>query len=100
MRGVRWSAEHGGSGAMYNRGCRCEPCKARHRERMTEGNKRRWAQRVTGANGDWFAASVLDHGTSSAYTNWGCRCDPCRGAATRRNREWRETHPRVPTKST
>lgn len=29
------------------------------------------------------------HGTLTGYTSGGCRCDACRGAATRHRREWR-----------
>lgn len=94
------SATHGGSGTLYNQGCRCELCTEAHRVRMMLSNRTRFNERIRGANGDWYAPRASTHGTSSTYTNWGCRCDPCRAEAAVRNRAWRDAHPRGATSST
>lgn len=39
----------------------------------------RHAERVM-HNGRWLAPNAHDHGRSSTYSNWGCRCDPCTDA--------------------
>jgi hypothetical protein len=57
----------------YQAGCRCEVCTTAHRERM-----RGWATRVAG--------SPPEHGTVNAYTNYGCRCGPCKAAQSEENR--------------
>ena len=44
-----------------------------------EWRRRKWEQRVTGANGAWFHPEAK-HGTANGYTSYGCRCDACRAA--------------------
>lgn len=40
-----------------------------------------------------FDPALLKHGKASTYTNYSCRCDECREAATRWSREWRQKNP-------
>lgn len=40
-------------------------------------------------NGRWIARNA-PHGTWGGYTNWFCRCDPCRAANTRGMRTYIE----------
>lgn len=94
------SAVHGGSGTLYNQGCRCEPCREAHRERMRDGNARRAAERIRGENGDWYAPRAAEHGTTSTYSNWGCRCDPCKDRQSERNLWYHQTHRKSGSKST
>jgi Sigma-70, region 4 len=62
-----------GTPYRYGRGCRCEKCsKAVRQQRL-----RRYQQEPP------------QHGTESAYSNWGCRCDPCRAAGSKANRRHR-----------
>lgn len=37
------------------------------------------------------AGRPVPHGTASSYNNHGCRCDPCRAAATAARRAWRRS---------
>jgi len=62
--------EHGAR--RYNRGCRCEECKAGHAERAAQQRERR-RQRA-------LDPEDPRHGTLSFYSNYGCRCDRCRSA--------------------
>lgn len=71
------SATHGGSGTLYNKGCRCDPCRVAHYRRMAASVAKRWAARIPGENGRPYAVGAHSHGSTSTYTNWGCRCDPC-----------------------
>ena len=73
-------AAHGGSGTLYNRGCRCAPCLVAHRLRTRIARKARFAERVWRvADGVpyLYAVRASVHGSKSTYTNWGCRCPPC-----------------------
>lgn len=64
---------HGGSGAGYSRGCRCEECTEANTLRYREQFQHR--QRLLARNPD-----CVEHGRVSTYVNWGCRCDPCKEA--------------------
>lgn len=62
---------HGVNG--YNwRKCRCAICRAANAERALEYRKRRLA------NGGIPAKTA--HGKASTYSNWRCRCEPCKEA--------------------
>jgi hypothetical protein len=76
-RGVKGTGEHGGSGTLYNGGCKCEPCVVAHRKRMAVLRTARWAQRVIGEDGYWFHPFAPNHNRST-YNNYGCRCAVCR----------------------
>lgn len=56
-----------GTHSKYSRGCRCDECKAGHREYTA--NRRKAA----------LAEGTLSHGRASTY-DAGCRCDKCRMA--------------------
>lgn len=64
---------HGGSGAGYVRGCRCEECTEANRVRCLRRREERLALIL--ANPE-----LATHGKYTTYVNWGCRCDPCREA--------------------
>lgn len=89
-KGKPGSAAHGGSGGLYNDGCRCEPCRISHRARMLVGVQKRFRERVTGANGRPYAPRARVHGSPSTYGNWGCRCDPCLLAGSKHNQRQKE----------
>ncbi len=59
--------------------CRCDECAAER----TEKNRRHQARRLAGR--ELIAGRLVHpmavHGTTSAYTHWGCRCTECREAA-------------------
>lgn len=88
-RGVPGSAEHGGTGSLYNTGCRCEPCVLGHRARMAKSRKERRASRVW-IEGHLVAVKARFHGTASTYQNWGCGCPPCLEAGREKNRSLHE----------
>jgi hypothetical protein len=64
-------ARHCGTAHGYNRGCRCDRCRAAHRQGQAEYRRRRFELTRTDGLPDG-----VRHGVS-AYTNWGCRCDVC-----------------------
>ena len=72
---------HGGSGAGYQRGCRCEPCRAAHAARTYRRTQERYA--YTASHG---LPSKVKHGLC-AYRNWGCRCAVCFEAASYQNQK-------------
>lgn len=74
-----------GTPAAYHFGCRCDECRKANRERCyTTFNSMK----------ERLASTDREHGTSSTYSNWGCRCTACCDAwagmmaeqAARRNR--------------
>jgi hypothetical protein len=85
-KGFPGSAEHGGTGSLYNSGCRCELCVLAHRRRMREGRVRRRSERVM-VKGALVAVKAATHGTVSTYRNWGCQCPPCHKAGQISNRQ-------------
>lgn len=66
---------HGGSGRMYEYGCRCDICRAAHNARINRRRRERDPADYTG-----------EHGKPSTYVNWNCRCDLCREAWSEVNR--------------
>jgi hypothetical protein len=85
----RWAAERGvtcyepppvhGRSRYQRSGCRCEVCVAAYYADTAAQKAKR------AANQD-----RAPHGTASGYTNWRCRCDPCKAAGARQNAEtWR-----------
>lgn len=83
---------HGGSGAGYSRGCRCDDCKAAHAARMrayyarnprvrTDAEKTDLAERrKTRLNRGLPNPDDSRHGTATGYRDYGCRCDRCKAA--------------------
>lgn len=68
-----------GNPQSYNRGCRCEHCKASNSQRATE-----------------YRDGLLDrsmpeasHGTNAGYVQWACRCERCKEAGV----IYRKSHP-------
>jgi hypothetical protein len=68
---LRHPAEHG-TDSMYRRGCKCDECRRAHRESI-------YAWRET--------RGVKEHGLATSYFNYGCRCVPCKEAASLQRRE-------------
>lgn len=62
-----------GQRASYAAGCRCVPCTDANTERLREAKRLRV---------DRFRRGEIEppHGVKSTYTNYDCRCDPCREA--------------------
>ena len=54
--------------------CRCKAC--------TKANRDRHRQETAELHG---RVEDAPHGTSTAYSNWGCRCDACKAAYRIRN---------------
>ncbi len=73
-----------GLASTYSAGCRCAECRRAHtRYQASLRAKRLSSGRVLG-----------EHGKSSTYSNWGCRCERCRlawRAEMRRQYEARQT---------
>lgn len=67
---VKELAEHGTT-RRYRQGCHCQPCKTANAEKSAA---QREVYRITAAVDP---AAVPEHGTLTAYAQWGCRCDPC-----------------------
>lgn len=57
----------------FSRKCRCEVCKQAAMEYM----RKRKAERIQMLKDGLVE---IEHGTLSAYGNWGCRCDECKEA--------------------
>lgn len=62
-------AAHGTYSYYHNHKCRCDECKAAHRDHM-----RAWRERAR-----TYPADQIPHGVDG-YRNYGCRCDTCRDA--------------------
>ena len=63
-------------------GCRCEACTRANTERArTEQASRRKRQPPSGS-----------HGRYTTYTNWGCRCGPCKAAGAAKNKAYADAH--------
>lgn len=72
-----------GTGHAYNLGCRCEVCRKAHSKRVApavlRNREKRWAERVTDDTGHLVHPDPYGgHGSVTAYTGCGCRCDICR----------------------
>lgn len=67
----------------YNRlGCRCQRCRlAMENHREAIGLARRIPAGPTRRTRKPKATKPIPHGTPNGYTNYGCRCDACRKAA-------------------
>ena len=83
------TAEHGGSGARYARGCRCQPCREANTRRAM---RRRQERRALAASGS--IPETVRHGSAATAGNWGCRCDLCIEAVRVRNHEYQLAHKR------
>jgi hypothetical protein len=62
-----------GTMAGYKRGCCCFDCRCANTDRVLVQNAQRRARLNAGL------ASPA-HGRYTTYSNWGCRCQPCRDA--------------------
>lgn len=71
---------HGVAG--YKRGCRCDKCATAHGEAYRRFRRDRLDAGLT--------PDDPRHGTVTGYLNWGCRCELCRAAGSRNNREAKE----------
>ncbi|MFJ3705055.1 MULTISPECIES: helix-turn-helix domain-containing protein [unclassified Streptomyces] len=72
-----------GSPGRYKAGCRCDTCRAGHRDRLRVKKTERYARHKAGL-------AVFTHG-ASAYGNWGCRCQVCtREHAAKMAAQWRK----------
>lgn len=78
--GLKLKKSEHGTPSMYNRGCRCEPCKTRQRQRAKEQQAKRLAKVQAGE-------ASFAHGLSG-YTNWNCRCAVCKAAGSDANRAY------------
>jgi hypothetical protein len=72
--------EHGTLGCYRIRKCRCQDCTTANR---LFGRDRSARLRAKGARDP----RLVPHGTTSGYTNWACRCDPCFEAEFHRPRQ-------------
>ena len=68
--------------------CRCDECRAENRRTQQKRKNAILAKWIEG-RGDEMD---IPHGTESGYQNWYCRCDPCKAAGARMNREALERH--------
>lgn len=60
---------HGLAGT-YRSGCRCDECRKANTERCRISREQR-ARRTP---------PLEAHGKAATYSNWACRCDPCKAA--------------------
>lgn len=67
-----------GTPSTYNRGCRCEECRANHYERM--------CKTFENIRGKGLPEGDKRHGTINGYINYSCRCEPCKGAGAAKNK--------------
>lgn len=77
-----------GTAACWQRGCRCDLCRAANAVRFKKMRTERAGNQIP---------EHVTHGTLTCYRNWGCRCDPCTNANTLASRpayeRWLERHP-------
>jgi hypothetical protein len=73
---VKAKKERHGTAVEYNRGCRCEECKAHNAARHRAGAVDRMSR-----------PEEIPHGTESGYVNWYCRCGPCSSVGRAKLRE-------------
>jgi hypothetical protein len=64
---------HGDAVRGYNRGCRCDECRAANTARYHAQRALRIARLEAGE-------LIVAHGSVSTYNNYLCRCDECRVA--------------------
>lgn len=63
-----------------NEACRCDICKRSARHYLRDKREFNYSQRVK-VNGVWVSHHPdCRHGTNTAYKNYGCRCDQCKGS--------------------
>jgi len=76
LRDIPRSTGKHGTPTSYNAGCRCDDCRAAHREA-----RERWQARAKA--GITKRGRDLPHGQPYTYTNYGCRCEACTHAHSR-----------------
>lgn len=59
-----------GLASTYQSGCRCGGCRAANTARAKLGRERRVDR----------TPPETAHGKTATYSNWRCRCEPCRAA--------------------
>jgi hypothetical protein len=84
-------AEHGTYQGYRSWGCRCEECRVANTVKSRQDREAR-RQRV----GE-VPADDPRHGTTAFANNWMCPCQKCRAAIKKRNDEYVEQHPYVPS---
>ncbi|SEF34349.1 hypothetical protein SAMN05421837_107332 [Amycolatopsis pretoriensis] len=81
MNGRRRLTYHGTAHGYKNVGCRCVACSEANRAAARDERHRRYARRLL-VDGVWVAPVAAErHGRVTTYNAWGCRCEPCTGAA-------------------
>jgi hypothetical protein len=73
---------HGDAVRGYNRGCRCDECRAANTARYHAQRALRMARMEAGE-------LIVAHGSDSTYNNYLCRCDECRRAHSAVLARWR-----------
>lgn len=68
-----------GKRSTYNRGCRCEKCFQAQKEYQEAGHRNRRLALAAGL-------IEVNHGTTNAYWNYACRCEPCKAAGAAKNK--------------
>lgn len=70
--------EHGSASTYTNHGCHCEQCRCAHRAQAARRRAWRRDQRRADDAGRLVAPLPPEqHGNTSTYTNWSCRCRLC-----------------------
>ena len=80
-----------GTRTMYNKGCRCQDCRAAVSKYMRDHRRERVEERHNRPEG---VEDRFEHGYS-AYVNWGCRCEVCSAANLEYQRSRREVRPKT-----
>lgn len=74
-----------GEARGYDKGCRCDECKAAYRERAREAKERRKSRPIP----------EHVHGTWNGYANYDCRCSRCLAACQQKypdSAAWRQAN--------
>jgi hypothetical protein len=83
-----------GRRADYDAGCRCQPCTTANTV-YRAGVRQRRLDRRTLINGRLVAPLPAErHGSTSAYANHGCRCEPCVAAINAYSRDYHSSLPK------
>ncbi|MGV9668678.1 hypothetical protein [Nocardia niigatensis] len=87
-------ARHGRVSTYTTGGCRCNLCREALRVYTAQRRAARRAELGTVRGRPYATVDLygnpITHGTASTYSNWGCRCLPCRVAHSHSTAHYRD----------
>ena len=83
---------HGTAAGYASYGCRCDDCRKANNERCKryrDANRERVREYAAQYRAKLSKSENIPHGSTYAYSNYGCRCDECRAAQRDYSRRYR-----------